>query len=1158
MKKKIGIFSFLLLALTLVTTNVKATEYSLSISGEDENGYVESGTFKTNADFITLKWAEEDDADYYILTFNNAPNFRNLINMPVFDEDSNSSWKSGHTEGENGPAGYSVLDDAEIRVDDSGYEEDDGIEVYINEDEWFDKKVTVSVEARRDNDSIIRRSASKKFEIDRNAPIVTITYERFKISDIVKNDFSLGVRKNIEVPNKTPDADNSNVWEVVNIFERDTIEVINSRDDIYEYKIEGQITGSSVDYRRGDFEDLQGALRNIEHEFSEEEVVVYWKDKLGNGASISFYLNITGPSLASLKTKHLDIVAGDEDDDDEDGETGEGVESEIIVGFYEPLGGASVGCTTASTDEKVCSYQLWIDDRYVTNIDYDGSTLDSNNELINKFESSNSDDVDLKIDTSTYGDVRKEYAVRAIDSNGNYTQYNTKTKEVEDIVVPYAVINWTSVTDDSITTEIIINNPSNERTSLKAELYDGSHREKELDISNNNGPNILTFEGLKKRENYEIRIVDSRRDDNPINIRLSKYETKTAANDPQFDVKFSEIISESGKINGKLLVDRINSGDDDLDVLIYKVNSDGDLSSTGSPLKQEYDIPEGTNNIIVLEEMESLMDYRYNYRLLVKDGSDILASYNFRTIKKTPEFEIVVNDVSQSDFTTKILVIDPDGAVDNNSVDIEIYEGRKLIKEITKLSFPTSNKILETFDELTADTKYTVNVYVSYDLKGALGEVEHEKVISKEVYTSKEEPTLEIEDLTSTSDSITFTSKVIDRGDALISLVAVLWENGVETNKVIELSVGTRGGNEFEGLSSDTEYHINFEIIYDLGEFNDRETDFNFFNNLNVSTKKAIPIVDVAEDSIIVTNNSIDLSILLSDTDRSMEKAAVIFYDVDNRNRVKGTPLNLYQNNLKDFSYSNLETNHLYKVVVKVEYKIDGEIEEEILYTNEIRTKKNIAAVIIDKDVKVNSVVTIIEVDNYIGAEVSALLFEKDGTTEIERISLVSGKNDVTFKNLNSHADYKISVESIKDTEKTILSEEFFTTTELLEIPTVKLIVGAPTKDDQVVVTVQIDDPGSTIADDAVATVKVCNVSNPGECIDLNVKNRETLKLPFKKNKFSATIEYDIGNGLNYAESTSKIVERAKKPISIIMMFVIAGVVAIVGVGGVVLYTKKK
>ncbi len=1124
MKNVIKIISMVSIIILGLAVKTNATYFDVKVRPIELDKQFDTTTLETKTETIIITWNEVERADGYQIIIEGAPNLKNLDNYP----NPSGEYKSAHRdEDKRGTdADYTVNNLNTLSITDNDYDEDIGFALDVFDEEWEGRELLISVEVFKGTDILVGNQEPLKVTIDRLAPDITIQFEDIKTSKIVDGDLNGRVRDITEADGQ-PNIINVRVNKNINFFEQKTIDVVDLNSEIYEYKIVGAAQTTYENYRQGNAVDLEKSLRTIDNSHiankKEAKIYLYVKDKLENEGEYIFYLDVIGPALPTNKS----IIISNIDSDDTDSDKTDGIDTTVKVEWFETNFG-SPSCNNAETG-KTCAYQLWVNDVYENNISYDGTS-----DFVNPVNSINYD-----IKTFDYGSVTNYYEVRAIDTDGNYSVYPKKDGVTEDVVAPFAIINWSTVTKEKIKFELNVYDPNGVARNLRAILYDDQNRQVKV-ISVSNSVNEYFFNDLEKDTEYKLKIFGYIK-----NIKTmlgTEYPIKTADSGQEFTIDFKSTVVERNNFKSVLDIERLNSGDDQILVKLYPINSDETRGAEAD--RKLIRVDEQDDNTEVNLNQFSQLTFGTNYRIYVEVEGEIIAIYNFRAVKSKPKFEVNLIDVKEDKISMEFLIDDLDNAIidteESKGLRIEVYdEGKLVIVDFNNSNDPGNdssgeilingkNRITITPKGLEKNTKYTIKAYSSYNVLDKDEEISSGLVYSDYFYTAKSLPTMEIKDVVMTEDTLTFSTVINDEDETLKIIKAFLYENGVLMGGSIDLKAGTTEGLKFENLKPLKNYHINVEARYQLSS-NSEPITISFFETTPIyRTKKAKPTVEFIDGLELITSDTIDLTIMVTDTNRYADTLEVRLNNLSdgNKNLVN---LNIYAGTAKKFEYNNLSPDNLYEIVVRANHvDAEGIVVREDLVKRQIRTEKLISASITNRVVGEKKISFSVDVKEDIKTDVYAVLYLEE--VIVEQKLLTGGINSVEFSELFADNNYKISIETTGVSgDKKILTEESITTKKALQRPTVNISATNSDQPQLGTVIITLDDPGFLISGDLI--LKICDIKNRDECqtekvpftrgdLEILVVTKQ-ISLPYNNNEITVTADYIVD------EETIKTVSNA-------------------------------
>lgn len=346
----------------------------------------------------------------------------------------------------------------------------------------------------------------------------------------------------------------------------------------------------------------------------------------------------------------------------------------------------------------------------------------------------------------------------------------------------------------------------------------------------------IIFDNLLSNNEYEIVITYSYIKDGVKRTgRINKLVVTKPKNTPSFtlnkqDVSYSDIdfsVEES-------------------DVDQVKINFKASLFE-GDVKIAEINDTEGTFDSLNSNTLYTIV-YEYTYDL--NDGFGMLQIVS-KALVETKQKEIPSIDIAYSKDTSSLSYTSSISDKLNVLTDVtyKLYQGIVLIDQTKEHSF--------TFNNLSSNTLYTLEVHYSYDLKD--GKEEVTKVNKYDITLSKEVPTIEITPYLITNNKVEYNVLIKDSNAVgRVNMVALY----VDNTFLKRLDESTTVINN---LSSNTTYNIRLNYVYDLDDgLGSREINYRY----DFTTLKEEPSLNLLVSS--VTYNSVNISYDIIDHDDTL------------------------------------------------------------------------------------------------------------------------------------------------------------------------------------------------------------------------------------------------------------------------------------------------
>ncbi|QVK21392.1 hypothetical protein KHQ82_03470 [Mycoplasmatota bacterium] len=871
------------------------------------------------------------------------------------------------------------------------------------------------------------------------------------------------------------DGVNTNIEsQVINYAEKSTIDVVNSANDIVKYSI----TTGVANYKNGDYQELESAIKNVS---SDGLYTVKVKDLAGNISSLSFTFDQVYPDIPS--NRYIDVTSVDV-------EYRNGIQAVVTIAWDK------------STDDTLDHYELWINgELYKDNIEQPltGTTVEESYTLT----------------TIKYGDVTNYYEVRTVDEVGNFGRYYERRHIVTDLVEPNAYIISTNSSDEEIFFTVYLEDRNRVIDRVYAVLYKNDIYQRKISLTS--GTNEYSFSGLDRDStDYKIKVEadytfdGSNYDDKVINAD-TVYLLDTL--DRFYDVSAQIVDANKSDTSIDLTINSVkdSTSNESIRVTLHDEN--------GNPVDFE-DVDLDTDDLTATSEVSfSPLIVGDTYQIRITENDAILATYNFSTEKDMPSSNFKINNVEQNTLDVSIIISDDDGSVTDLSV-VLLEDGELVPNKSQSLHVGTNNVSFSGLDE---NSEYQFKVFASYNLMNGRGAVVDDVIGMYTLFTAKTVPTIKIDDIDVTGNSVTFDSNITDRDNAIVSVKAVLYDGNQSTGKELLLNKGILNNREFYGLDPVKDYRINIDIVYDLNDNNDPVTNPLFYGT-EFRTLKVTPTVDVKD--LNPTNVSVDFSAIVIDPNDAYINGFIKLYSTNSNIPIEMVAIGT--TTLKNVTFEDLKPETTYRIKVDADIDIgdeDGEV-DKIIYTTEFTTLPNIDVSMENVEKTTNSVHFDVDFINNIEARVVVRLkLEED---LLEEVLLEEGLNAIEFDNLLANTTYNILIEYM-DGSGVLLQSQILTDRIIsLTVPEVFIIQSSQSEENFVTLRVTIVDVDNTVDSDN-AEIKICSDSglcSVQETSLLNISEGVEVELPYQKNIITVSISYDAGDHTGTVSESTNTIEK--------------------------------
>ncbi len=483
---------------------------------------------------------------------------------------------------------------------------------------------------------------------------------------------------------------------------------------------------------------------------------------------------------------------------------------------------------------------------------------------------------------------------------------------------------------------------------------------------------------------------------------------------------------------------------------------------------EEIALDELSENDITFGGLYSDSDYvvkifvDYNLR----DGNNTISNYEIGTVDATTVNKLVpVVSISSIVTTSKTLTInlrvdDPDFVVGDELIAV-LYDSNGETAFVKDLQTNMDQSI--TFEGLLSDETYKVHVFADYNLDDLVNDLTHQEIeISDGSNTDPlDEINVEVTNVTSTLDSITFDANIIDLDGVIQSGLQVtlytLVDGELDTSVAsLPLISGLQEGVSFTGLTSDTDYRLVFTSTYSLNDQTGIVTNGEIGHKDTRTKTKTPPTTYVSE--ITVTENQVSFDLELNDYYGVMLENT-LYAELWDGETLKARKQ--IQTDDISFDLTGFLANQTLEIRINGDYNLgDGEGNQisqefgryefitisfdapEVSIVDVVPTQNTVEAYIIVRDS-----------DDVITGNLKAVLYDKDNLV-LQTIDLGVGENNISFGvTMNAQEAYSIVVYSdynLRNGEATIVGEEMAEHVEYMEskfLPEAEINSIIPTKD---------------------------------------------------------------------------------------------------------------
>jgi hypothetical protein len=431
------------------------------------------------------------------------------------------------------------------------------------------------------------------------------------------------------------------------------------------------------------------------------------------------------------------------------------------------------------------------------------------------------------------------------------------------------------------------------------------------------GTNIISFEGIPFDSNYEYAIatIYDRFDGLGQNVSILSQETIRTENIltlskgdiTQESVSFNVVMNDTDEV-GAITSIELYKGETLLEALTdLSTRTFTDLLSNNAyavKVTYTYDLNdgEGSQTLITSETVTTLAK-----------ATPTVSIDNVVPTQETISFELDINDNDEV------------GAI----TSIELYKGETLVEALTDLS-------ARTFTDLLSNNAYSVKVTYTYDLNDGAGS---QTLITSETVTTlaKATPTVSIDNVVSTTDSITFDLYFNDT-DLVGEIISIeLYQGDTVVESLFDLSSRT-----FENLISSNEYDIKVTFIYDLNDGAEVITDsvkkkYSYLKELFIENQNKIEFLSFgSNDSYQFIDGIYTLEYVIN---VSMPWAPVFFIQDIYFEKGKEYMISLEVKDIIERKFTLLDYNIQFGSHVSKDFNIDSEFQLiELIFIWEFET----------------------------------------------------------------------------------------------------------------------------------------------------------------------------------------------------------------------------
>lgn len=657
--------------------------------------------------------------------------------------------------------------------------------------------------------------------------------------------------------------------------------------------------------------------------------------------------------------------------------------------------------------------------------------------------------------------------------------------------------------------------------SLKAQLYSGETLAQSFDLST--GLSNVVFFGLLADRLYEVKIVASYNlDDNKgtqANVVLYSGTYTTLSNGlPSASITNVSVTSNTVYFD-------VDYTDDDnvtvaggLSVAIYN----------GETLVDHVDISGSTDG---LHFEDLLNDNEYTLKVLADynlgDGQgirldNVLAIHTFSTLpRQVPLPQLVNLDLRENSIEFDIAIADPLGIIDEDSLIARLYIEDVFVDEAELFNYHVDFQV----NNLFANKEFRIDLIGDYDLNDGNG-VQPGEIIFSQIYNTLENalPTVGVESMVVSQGYITLGLDVSDVNETLIGAIeAILYEEGTAV-QTIQLDVETTEIVFDYATKAGLTYYIEFFADYNLRDGSGAVFGDSLRRIVSFTAEAKKPIAEIS--SVAITTSTVDFDVRIVDADETIVTNTSVVYLYLGDTLVAQQALGI---GMTSVSFSNLQSNSEYRVVVRTDYDLDdgsGVLSNQLLISQAVVTEAKVipTSAITNTDTTDTSLsfdVEILDPDAVVtGGSVVAKLFYEG--VEVDSQALVNGENfNITFGGLLSDNNYRVRIFVDYD-----LNDGNGTTSEYqvgeLNIatepkqPPVATFLFTDADEDTIVVDIEVTDVFNVLSGDLKAVLMLDDAPT-GDEVDLTVgvNSNVTFNGLFSNERYYINViaDYDLNDG---------------------------------------------
>lgn len=508
------------------------------------------------------------------------------------------------------------------------------------------------------------------------------------------------------------------------------------------------------------------------------------------------------------------------------------------------------------------------------------------------------------------------------------------------------------------------------------------------------GSNDIKYDNLKLSTNYEYMIVAvyddySGKGKRSVVLFDSSFKSKNG-----YEIDILNIDYDSVEVKANQILDFVKLKEINLYDQNEKIKSDNDSTIIFNNLLSNHDYI-----------VEVVYVYQYNNATITTTIKEDVKTL----VKSAPVIDINTQPTNQ-DILYNVIIDDSQQTIKN--IYIRLIKNDQIIR--------VNSATTSSFDNLLSNNDYIVSVYYLYDLND--GTPVKENTIETKVHTLKvADPTLIINNLLSTTNSITFDYELISDVDVIVKSIDLI------QNDVVKFTLKDFNKLEFNNVLSNNEYTLSITYQYDL---NDGTQVIENKQEVVVKTKALEkPTIKILTTS--KANEIIIKEVILNDDTIVKVFSPVVIGD---------TSVEINKANDEEYILENAKSNHLYQLNITYQYDLnDGlGIQTENVVFEVSTTKQTPTITFIPYNILQNSVEynLLIDDSNVTGRVNLITLYE--GVTFVKRLNNLDTKID----GLKANTKYTLKINYIYDFDDGYGSREInieTTFTTLKEEPTYNL-----------------------------------------------------------------------------------------------------------------------